>query len=167
MKRKKIEHNLKEDLTVRVTVLNGGTATVAHAQLVRWNDEDDGVDIVEAAGSTKREPGDPRDDSIAAYLAAGRALILLGHQMEDHGRIQVEAATAEQQLAAEMRVARRLLAGMPQSRPLLTLKEIAEEWGVAAAERAARRRGVELPENLRKQAAGRHEKTAKKSKKKG
>jgi hypothetical protein len=123
---------------VKVLLLHDQNAAAAYAAL----DMGDGVPVTaEATGSAKREQGDTRDDMIAANLAVGRALVKLGHQLQETGQDQVMAAMISSQKDREAGLVRRLRRSVaPAAENLMPLSEIREEWGADAADRAASRR---------------------------
>jgi len=134
----------RQALAVSVSVVGDRDATTAWASLVGGPYTQD---IAQAAGSSRRNVGDPYDPRIASDLAVGRALIKLGLELLTSGaqRVQLEADAryAGQLLAAINKTERRLRATGPHP-GLLSLTEVLSEYGLEAAETAAKRRGLEM-----------------------
>lgn len=128
-------------MNVNVLVVTDRNAAVAHVSLPQADMETGEISLHEATGSAKREPGDSRDDMIAANLAMGRALENLGKDLQDTGRLQVELSMAEREVAKRLVVARTLLRGVhPPQQKLLPVDVIRERYGDEAAARAEARR---------------------------
>ncbi|GAA4881829.1 dsRBD fold-containing protein [Kitasatospora terrestris] len=71
---------------VRLRVTEDGDLTRVHAAL------DTGAGTVESDAEARRSPLDPADPAIGDELAAGRALMDLGHQLLRAGSVAAEAA---------------------------------------------------------------------------
>ncbi|MFB7663155.1 dsRBD fold-containing protein [Kitasatospora sp. NPDC056138] len=72
--------------TVRLRLTEEGDLTQAHLVL------NTGANIIEAAAEAHRSPHDPPVTVIGDELAAGRALIELGHRLVHAGSVAAEAA---------------------------------------------------------------------------
>ncbi|KJK58576.1 dsRBD fold-containing protein [Saccharothrix sp. ST-888] len=72
--------------TVRLRLTEEGDLTQAHLVL------NTGANIIEAAAEARRSPHDPPVTVIGDELAAGRALIELGHRLVHAGSVAAEAA---------------------------------------------------------------------------
>ncbi|GAA2750458.1 MULTISPECIES: dsRBD fold-containing protein [Kitasatospora] len=71
---------------VRLRVTEDGDLTRAHAAL------DTGTGLIETDAEARRSPLDPSDPAIGDELAAGRALMDLGHRLLRAGSVAAEAA---------------------------------------------------------------------------
>ena len=153
MKQKRRVNHSPHRVSVNLIILNDRNATVAHASVTQWIDGEMVTD--EATGSSKREPGDTRDDVIATEMAMARALINLGRSMLGTSRILVSVASAQQELESRRRVVNRLrrIRG-PRQDLRMPIEEIIAQRGYDAADRAADRRGEPRP---KRPGHGRHE----------
>lgn len=102
--------------------------------------------LTQAAGSAKRNAGDPYNSLIALDLAVGRALVELGLRLQSDGEelVQLQADTRfAEKLLADVRRTQRAARRIGPHPGLLPLAKILAERGVEAAETAAARRGQE------------------------
>lgn len=72
--------------TMRLRLTEEGDLTQAHLEL------DTGQNILESDAQARRSPHDPPATVIGDELAAGRALIELGHRLVHAGSVAAEAA---------------------------------------------------------------------------
>ena len=127
-------------MNVNVLVVLDENAAVAHASLAQADLGTGEFTHEEETGSAKREPGDPRNDTIAVNLAIGRALVKLGRSLQETAGLQVELAMIARDIGKRASISRQLNKGMKRQ-DLLPVAVIAERYGREAADRAARRRG--------------------------
>ncbi|MEU9131164.1 dsRBD fold-containing protein [Kitasatospora sp. NPDC048540] len=80
------------DWQVRLTVTETGDHTRAHAVLDTGGPGGTGGTRLEADAEAHRSPHDPAAPVIGDELAAGRALLELGHRLVQAGSVAAEAA---------------------------------------------------------------------------